>query len=100
MGSPLSPLDRDKAKFAQARIAAVQYVCLGVFLYLISGFWQLQVESPDLYAEQADRNKVKWLPLLAPRGKVLDRDGRVLADNHSTVSIRSEERRVGKECRL
>src|SRR5712692_7282190 len=87
MGAPLSPLDREKAKVAQTRIALIQYMCLGVFLYLISGFWQLQVQSPDQYAELAERNKVKWLPLIAPRGKILDRDGRILADNHSTFSV-------------
>ncbi len=87
MGAPLSPLDRDKTKFAQGRISAIQYLCLAVFLYLASGFWELQVQSPDLYAEQAERNRVKWLPLKAPRGKILDRDGRILADNHSTFSV-------------
>ncbi|MBI3693449.1 MAG: penicillin-binding protein 2 [Acidobacteria bacterium] len=87
MATPGSPLDREKSKLAQARIAVLQYLCLGVFLYLVSGFWQLQVQSPDLYMEQAERNRVKWLPLLAPRGKILDRDGRLLADNHSTFSV-------------
>jgi penicillin-binding protein 2 len=87
MGAPVSPLDRDKTKFAQGRIAAIQYACLAVFLYLISGFWQLQVQSPDLYAEQAERNRIKSLPLLAPRGQILDREGRSLAENHSTFSV-------------
>lgn len=87
MATTPSPLDREKKKFGQGRIAAIQYLCLAVFLYLVSGFWQLQVQSPDLYAEQAERNKIKWLPLLAPRGRILDREGRVLADNHSTFSV-------------
>ncbi|HYM13202.1 MAG TPA: penicillin-binding protein 2 [Bryobacterales bacterium] len=87
MASSMNPLDREKKNFAPGRIAAIQYLCLAVFLYLISGFWQLQVQSPDVYAEQAERNSIKWLPLLAPRGKILDRDGRILADNNSTFSV-------------
>ena len=83
----MSPLDRDKTKFPPGRIAAVQYLCLAVLVYLVSGFWQLQVRSPDVYAEQAERNRVKFLPLIAPRGKILDRDNRILADNHSTFSV-------------
>jgi len=83
----MSPLEDRKSKFAQGRIAVIQYLGLFVFLYLISGFWDLQVQSPDFYAEQAERNRIKWLPLLAPRGKILDRENRVLADNHSTFSI-------------
>jgi penicillin-binding protein 2 len=83
----MSPLDHDKAKIAPAKITTIQYLCLAVFLYLVSGFWQLQVQSPDLYAEQAERNRIRSLPLLAPRGKILDRDGRILADNHSAFSV-------------
>jgi len=85
----MSPLDEEqkKAQAPQGRIAAIQYLCLAVFLHLIWGFWQLQVQNPDLYAEQAERNRVKYLPLLAPRGKILDRDGRILADSHSTFSV-------------
>jgi penicillin-binding protein 2 len=83
----MSPLDRERAKIAPARITTIQYLCLAVFLYLVSGFWQLQVQSPDLYAEQAERNRIRSLPVIAPRGKILDRDGRVLADNHSAFSV-------------
>lgn len=85
--NPLDPSKAQFAKFAQGRIALIQYLCLFVFLYLISGFWELQVQNPDVYAEQAERNRIKWLPLLAPRGKILDRENRVLADNHSTFSV-------------
>ena len=83
----MSPLDRDKSKITPGKITAIQYLCLAVFLYLASGFWQLQVQSPDLFAEQAERNRVRSLPLIAPRGKILDRDGRILADNHSAFSV-------------
>ena len=83
----MHPLEDRKSKFAQGRIAVIQYAGLLVFLYLISGFWDLQVQSPDFYAEQAERNRVKWLPLIAPRGRILDREDRVLADNHSTFSV-------------
>ena len=60
---------------------------LAIFLFLISGFWRLQIESPDVYTEAAERNTIKSLPILAPRGKILDRDGRVIVDNHSSFSV-------------
>jgi len=81
------PLKRDDAKFATARIALFQYLVLGVFFYLVSGFWDLQVRNPEFYSEQADRNRIKSLPIPAPRGKILDRDGRVIVDNHSSFSL-------------
>jgi len=78
---------RDDLKFATGRIAFFQYLVVAVFLFLISGFWNLQIQNPALYSEQAERNRIKALPVLAPRGKILDRDGRVIVDNHSSFSL-------------
>ena len=78
---------RDDTKFASGKLAFVQYLAVAVFLFLISGFWNLQVRNPELYSEQAERNRIKSLPVLAPRGKILDRDGRVIVDNHASFSL-------------
>ena len=78
---------RDDVARAGGSIAFFQYIAVGIFLFLISGFWRLQIESPELYTEQAERNRIKALPILAPRGKILDRDGRVIVDNHSSFSL-------------
>jgi penicillin-binding protein 2 len=81
------PFLRDDTNFAAGKIAFFQYLVVGVFLYLIAGFWQLQVQDQDFYMEAAERNRIKALPVLAPRGKILDRDGRVIVDNHSSFSV-------------
>jgi penicillin-binding protein 2 len=81
------PLLADDAKFPQAKIACVQYLAVAIFFFLISGFWDLQVQNPDVYNEQAQRNRIKSLPILAPRGKILDRDGRVIVDSHDSFSL-------------
>ncbi len=60
---------------------------IGIFVFLITGFWDLQIRNPDLYQEQAMENSIKSIPVLAPRGKILDRDGRVIVDNHSSFSL-------------
>jgi len=78
---------RDDPKIASGRIALFQYLALAIFLFLISGFWELQVRNPEIYSERAERNSIKALPILAPRGKILDRDGRVIVDNHSSFSL-------------
>ncbi|MCE5309350.1 MAG: penicillin-binding protein 2 [Acidobacteriales bacterium] len=85
--APVKPQLRDDLKFATGKIAFFQYLLVAVFLFLISGFWDLQVQNPALYNEQAERNRIKALPVLAPRGKILDRDGRVIVDNHSSFSL-------------
>jgi penicillin-binding protein 2 len=76
-----SRLFRDDAKFALGRIAVFQYISVGVFLFLISGFWVLQIRDHEANSTLAERNRIKTVPLLAPRGKILDRDGRVIVDN-------------------
>jgi len=81
------PILRDDTKFASGKIAIFQYAAVAVFLYLISGFWLLQVRDPEYYSEQADRNRIKALPILAPRGKILDRDGRVVVDNRASFTL-------------
>jgi penicillin-binding protein 2 len=78
---------RDDPKFAAGRIAFFQYLTVGVFLFLLAGFWELQIGNPDFYSERAERNRIKALPILAPRGKILDRDGRVIVDNHASYSL-------------
>jgi penicillin-binding protein 2 len=84
---PSGPPLRDDTKFATTKIAIFQYLAVAIFLFLISGFWDLQVRNPDVYNEQADRNRIKSVPILAPRGKILDRDGRVIVDNHSSYTL-------------
>ncbi len=78
---------RDDTKFASAKIAVFQYVMIGIFVFLITGFWDLQIRNPELYQERAMQNSIKSIPVLAPRGKILDRDGRVIVDNHSSFSL-------------
>lgn len=78
---------RDDTRFAAGRIAATQYVVFAVFLFLISGFWELQIHRRDYYSESAERNRIKSLPVIAPRGKILDRDGRVIVDNRASFSL-------------
>ncbi|HKD06287.1 MAG TPA: penicillin-binding protein 2 [Bryobacteraceae bacterium] len=78
---------RDDPTFASAKLAAFQYIAVAIFLFLVSGFWELQIKSPEIYNERAERNRIKALPIAAPRGKILDRDGRVIVDSHSTWEL-------------
>jgi penicillin-binding protein 2 len=78
---------QDDARFALGRITVFQYVSLAIFLFLLSGFWVLQVRDGDVNSQLAERNRVKTVPVLAPRGKLLDRDGRVIVDNQPAFTL-------------
>ena len=45
------------------------------------------MQNPEFYDHQAQANSIKSVPILAPRGRILDRDGRVIVDNHSSFSL-------------
>jgi penicillin-binding protein 2 len=69
------------------KIAFFQYAVALTFLVLLVGYWRIQIGEHRFYLEQAERNRVRNLPVIAPRGKILDREGRVLADNFPAFSV-------------
>lgn len=73
-------------KLPQTKLTAVQYFTLGVFLVLSYGLWSLQIRKSDEYEGKAQQNRVRSVPILAPRGKILDREGRLIVDNYPSYS--------------
>jgi penicillin-binding protein 2 len=73
-------------KVPALRLTAAQYVILGIFLMLAYGLWRLQVMQSDYYSLAAEKNRIRNVPVLAPRGKILDREGRVIVDNYPSFS--------------
>ncbi len=69
------------------KIAFLQYAIALTFLGLLMGYWHLQIGQHQQYMEMAERNRIRNLPIIAPRGRILDRDGRVLADNFPAFSV-------------
>ena len=73
-------------KVSEVRLTAAQYIILAIFLVLAYGLWRLQVMQSDLYATLAEKNRIRNVPILAPRGKILDREGRIIVDNYPSFS--------------
>jgi penicillin-binding protein 2 len=69
------------------KIAFFQYAIALTFLGLLIGYWRIQINQHRTYVDQAERNRVRNLPVVAPRGRILDREGRVLADNFPAFSV-------------
>src|SRR3990172_10837353 len=76
-----------ETRFADKRLTLLQGGVVVVFLFLLSGFWRLQILQSNYYTRLAERNHIKELPIPAPRGRILDRNGRVLVDNYPSFSI-------------
>ena len=78
---------RNDNRLPQARLAIASYIIVGMVGLLLLGFWKLQVVDSDKYSQMAERNRVRSIPIIAPRGRMLDRDGRVLVDNYPSFSV-------------
>jgi penicillin-binding protein 2 len=74
-------------RLPQTRLAVVSYIIVGMIGLLLLGFWKLQVIDSDKYGQMAEQNRVRSIPIIAPRGRMLDRDGRVLVDNRPSFSV-------------
>ncbi len=73
-------------KVSAIRLTAAQYIILAIFLVLAYGLWRLQVVQADFYSNLAERNRVRDVPILAPRGKIFDREGRVIVENYASFT--------------
>ena len=73
-------------KLPAYKLAVVSYVIMAVLLILISGLWRLQILGAANYHELAQENRIRKVPILAPRGRLLDREGRLLVDSYPSIS--------------
>lgn len=73
-------------KVSPVRLTAVQYIIVAIFLVLAYGLWRLQVVNSDTYALQAEKNRIRTVPILAPRGRIFDREGRIVVDSYPSSS--------------
>src|SRR4051794_10261933 len=58
-----------------------------VFLALAARLWHLQVMSGDQFFRRSNDNFVKEIELPSSRGVILDRKGRVLAENRPAYDV-------------
>src|SRR5207302_11388727 len=74
------------------RLGVVAIVIVSLFAALLARLWYLQVLAAPAYRVQADVNRVRTIYTEAPRGRILDRQGRVLVDNRvSDAAVVSRE---------
>lgn len=73
-------------KLPALKLTVVQYCILLMMLVLVGRLWNLQVLGADTFRLAAEQNRIRKVPVLAPRGKLFDREGRLLVDNYPSVS--------------
>jgi penicillin-binding protein 2 len=85
-------------KLAAGKLHAAQYIVALILAILLGGLWRLQVLGASNYRVLAEANRIRKVPVLAPRGKLFDREGRILVDNYPSVTcylLREQVRDAG-----
>jgi penicillin-binding protein 2 len=86
-GVDVPRVSQNDKRIPQGRLAVASYIVVAVIAVLLLGFWKLQILDSDRYAQLAERNRVRSIPIIAPRGSMLDREGRVLVNNYPSFSV-------------
>ncbi|MGK2959229.1 MAG: penicillin-binding protein 2 [Acidimicrobiales bacterium] len=63
------------------RLNVIGIVVISLFVALVTRLWYLQVMAGSEYKLAAEQNQVRTIYEPAPRGRILDRDGKILVDN-------------------
>jgi penicillin-binding protein 2 len=69
------------------RVAIIGGVAMVLFGVIFFRLWYLQVLSGEQYVQQADANRVRDLPIAAPRGEILDREGHPIVNSKTTNAV-------------
>lgn len=72
---------------SKQRILVLSFVVGVVFLFLVIRLWHLQILSSDNYQTMSENNRLRFVPVAASRGTILDRTGAVLVSNRPSFSL-------------
>ncbi|MET0727641.1 MAG: penicillin-binding protein 2 [Acidimicrobiales bacterium] len=78
------------------RMSVLGIVVFALFASLFARLWYLQVMNTDEYQVVAQSNRTREIPVEAPRGRILDRNGKVLVDNRISVQVTIDRTVLGE----
>jgi penicillin-binding protein 2 len=70
------------------RVAIIGGIALVAFAVIFFRLWYLQVLSGDKYVAEAQNNQLRKIKVQAPRGEIVDREGRVLVRNRVGLAVK------------
>jgi penicillin-binding protein 2 len=78
---------RDDQKFLNFRINVLLWANVTVFVFLAGSFWFVQGLQADKYRMLSEANALREVVMPAKRGLIMDRNGKILADNQPAYSL-------------
>lgn len=83
----LKKIDADELNKLKKRTDLATLVIIFFIAVVIARLWFLQIHNGVIYREMADNNRVRMLDIIAPRGNILDKEGRPIVTNRPCFNI-------------
>ena len=101
MGAYFTPEDKRPPTTPQLslRVAALGFVALALFALIFFRLWYLQVLAGDQYLAQANQNRARTEAIPAPRGDIVDRNGREIVTSRLANVVQLSPRSLPEEVR-
>ncbi len=77
----------DRTQNISARLRVIQIVVLSLLALCALRLYSLQVVNGEYYRERAVNQRLRTIPIPAPRGTILDRHGRVLVNSQPIYNV-------------
>src|SRR3954470_11778723 len=78
---------RDDQRFLNFRITAVMWCVVAIFVFLAGSFWFVQGVQAEKYRGLSEANALREIEVPAKRGLIMDRSGKIIADNQPAYSL-------------
>lgn len=78
---------QDYSQNLPGRIGTIQVFAFILLAVLGARLYYLQVVKGEYYSERAENQRLRFIPIPAPRGAILDRNGKLLVDSRPTYNV-------------
>lgn len=69
------------------RVSTIQIIAFVLLSVLGVRLYYLQINKGEYYAEKAENQRIRLIPIPAPRGAIFDRNGKILVDSRPTYNV-------------
>ncbi len=69
------------------RIFFISFIPIIFFALIITRLWFLQIQEVDTYRQKAENNRIRTIKIAAPRGNIVDREGKPVVSNRPSYNV-------------
>lgn len=77
----------DHTQNLSIRVGTIQVVAFILLTILGARLYYLQVVNGEYYGDKAENQRIRFVPIPAPRGAIFDRHGKLLVDSRPTYNV-------------